>query len=396
MEDGVRSILRYQYPSGTSTLGRVSCTLSQIVTSLDGAEDTIHASKGPYAPEPVFDTESDAVGPVDAIPLEPGPDFLVNARQLVGTVLFPQRLVPLPIVDLPELVLGVEGLGVQPLHTLEGPQLGLDAAVDRDLSHAGRGGTPDPDVQQHVVVGPRGGREVGVHADGLVGPQRAEPARVDVRELRVEPAGKGRDVLVREGHVLDDEALHESRAVERVVHYPRVHVVVEAPPEETRERGEEVRECESARPEGAAVVAEEVVLQGDEVAVDDRDRICVCVEFRGRGRGRSRVVQDLLGVKVEPLIPRSGECDYRETVAGVGSGVFVGELSSHDDTFVRSKHDPVQKVHLVCFRHPSNHLLCMFDAGDGDVGQFDVLLCWDEGNLKECSHAQGTKRSGKS
>jgi hypothetical protein len=81
---------------------------------------------------------------------------------------------------------------------------------------------------------------------------------------------------------MDDEVVCEFGSMERVVHDPRVHKVVEQNSERVDERNPEELVCVHAHRERAAIVPEDVVFYGNEFLFDQAlrsNRSCVDPEL---------------------------------------------------------------------------------------------------------------------
>jgi hypothetical protein len=79
-----------------------------------------------------------------------------------------------------------------------------------------------------------------------------------MRKFSIQPVRELRHVLIRQRHVLDDEALIKTRSVQGVVHDSRVHEVIGEPADWADEGETEISVGEATCPECAAVVAEKV------------------------------------------------------------------------------------------------------------------------------------------
>ena len=133
-----------------------------------------------------------------------------------------------------------------------------------------------------------------------------------------------------------------------VVHDSGVHEMIEGPAREAVEGREEVFEGVGADEEGAAVVAEEVVGQGNGFGY------CGC--GGGASEGGS--------VEVEPGVVGAGEALGSEGTGGGG----VGEVAGHDGAAGEREEDSVEVVHVRVGHQVLDFLDGGGDAADGVVG----------------------------
>lgn len=195
-----------------------------------------------------------------------------EAGKTLSTVLLAELVILLLVVNSPKLLLGVVVMGVEPLEATELANLLLDVAVilDEALEGSGTDGvlvkrpggsleTPETDVDNGLV----GVETVGEMKGGLgLGLNGAEPHGVDVNGV-VGPLEELLNVLLGNSQVLDDEGVGATAVMHGAVQVASVHEGVH---EEAREAVEQRRLLAvRSHPEGASVVAEEVVLDRDKL-----------------------------------------------------------------------------------------------------------------------------------
>ena len=282
-------------------------------------------------------------------------------------ILGPQPLIPIPPIDAPKLLFRVVGVCVQPFQPAQVAHFALEGAVGIDEGgEAAPVGAPDANVDEvgsgWCWVLRRGSDGMGegksVHGGFGVGTERAEPERVDGKVL-VHVLDELLRGLARQCQVLDDERLRLSAGVQRLIHFPGTQQRIQEPARNSVEGRPEHLEGVGAHPEGAAVVPEDVVLQGDALSCGTR----------------------FGSVQVEPGVMGAGE-----TLDFVATG--RGEAAEHDNAVVEGKEDAVDVV--VGFLRGLGEGGDGFGSTlDGEIGQFDVGCGWYELDFEEGSYAQG-------
>lgn len=361
--------------------------MQHVVLARDALPDAVQAAERPLALEGLLQAAAGLLAGLDV-----DLDLVVDGGQGGGVVFLAQGVVPRPVaVHLPEVILVVVGVRVQPLHAPQLSELGLEGAVLGDeLVLVDGAPAPEADVQRGrggdgAVGGGFGLARVRVESRrrGLL--EGAEPQRPDV-EVFGGVVDKLLGGAVREAQVLDDEAGRLARGVEGAVQHAGVQEVVEEPAEEAVERNAlEVVEAGNAYPETATVVAEQVFGEGD--VVDG-----------GRGFGRltggraggGSIAGAVLDVEVVPRVPGAAE-----GLDGLLGGLLVGQLAGDDDAVVLGEEDAVDVV-------VGRVLGFGADAGDGlghavgaVVRRLDKLLGLHQLQLDQRGDAEGADGAGR-
>ncbi|KAJ6438236.1 acetyltransferase, GNAT family [Purpureocillium lavendulum] len=286
-----------------------------------------------------------------------GLELLEDGGQGLGLVLFAHLLVNVLAVDEPELVLGVLEPAVE---LVKGLGVARAAAIDADGEDALVGNLGD------TLVEARAQADV---ARGLAGGEEDLQLRqrfVDVRDELGDGAGG-------DAKVLDHVLVGEARLVQGVVAGAAVEEGVGEAAGERVLRHMEVLEGELAAPEGAVVVAEEVVFR-------------VHVDGRGLLR-RGPLVEDVLDGVGEPV-------DLHLLEDLVGRWRLVDEAAEHDGDAALAEVDAVDEVDGIVLGGGLEDVVGLSDVLDELQVDLDVGGGGDELDGEEGDDAKGSEAAG--
>lgn len=339
--------------------------MDKVLLTLNRLLNTPHTTQRPERPRPA----TPRLLTLFAVRLHINLHLVIHTRQRGCRVLLSQALIPLAIIDVPELVLAVVRMRVEPLHAsqLAQPPFKIPVRSDKRI-RVRRTKSPNTDVQ-HLL------RRAAVRLDiaavrverrrrALL--ERTQPQRPDI-ELLVRVFDERLRSGIRQRQILDDVAARLAARMQRFVQHARVQEVVQPPPRVPVEREAEVIERRAADPEPAAVVAEQVLRQRDVVG--------------DRGGAGTRLV---LHVQVEPGVPGMAEgLGLRE-----GTGQLIGHLAGDDDAVVGREQHAVDVVVVGVAGVRLHGLDGLAHRLVRVVCGLDELLGLDQLQLDESGHAQ--------